>query len=66
MKNATVSNPAMINEFELIQACADFEKKNPNTLYDVRPGNDCIWISTTLLNLYYIFRDGKIADIQVD
>ena len=66
MKNATVHNGHLINEFELIVACDHFERTIPTTLYSVYPGNKCVWISAGSLNLYYIFRDGKIFDIQVD
>jgi hypothetical protein len=67
MKNATVFDPDLkLNEFELIRACDDFEKSTPNRLYNVYPGNDCIWINCGPLNVYYIFRDGQIVDVQVD
>lgn len=66
MKNATIHNAAQLNEFELILACADFEKRYPGDGYNVYPGNNCIWISAGLLDLYYIFRDGKIAEVQID
>ena len=66
MKNATVHDGHKINVFELMLACHDFEKNSNNRPYDVYPGNNCVWISSGGLNLYYIFRDGKIADIQVD
>ena len=66
MKNATVHNGNLINEFELIVACDHFERTIPTTSYNVYPGNNCVWISAGSLNLYYIFRDGKIADVQYD
>lgn len=68
MKNAgTIVHADKINSFELILACDQFEKSYPTYLnYTVRPGNDCIWISTGLLDFYYIFRDGKIVDVQID
>jgi hypothetical protein len=66
MKNATVHEGHMINEFELIQACDDFEKVYPVQKYNVYPGNECVWISTGVVNLYYIFQDGKISQVQVD
>lgn len=34
--------------------------------YDIRPGNDCIWVNYGQVNCYYIFRDGRIVDIQFD
>ena len=66
MKNATVHNGDQINEFELILACDDFERGSPDRLYDVYPGNNCVWISSGTMNLYYIFKEGKILDVQVD
>jgi hypothetical protein len=38
----------------------------PNMAYSTRKGNDCIWVSMGLVNMYFIIRDNKIADIQVD
>jgi hypothetical protein len=29
-------------------------------------GNDCIWVYYGNINLYYIFREGRIHDIQID
>jgi hypothetical protein len=66
MKNAIVHYGEQLNEFELILACDDFERNSPDRPYDVYPGNDCIWINQGPVNVYYIFRDGKIFDIQVD
>lgn len=34
--------------------------------YTIRPGNNCIWVSYGLVNAYYIFRDGRIVDVQID
>jgi hypothetical protein len=66
MKNATVLPGYNINSFELILACEDFETHNPDIRYEVRQGNNCIWISFGMVHMYYIFRDGKIVDVQVD
>ena len=54
-----------LNPFEVMLVAADLEKKGI-THYDMRPGNDCIWVNYGLVNCYYIFRNGKIADIQID
>lgn len=64
MKLATV-NPG-VNEFEAIQVGAYMEENYPGTYYVMTPGNDCVWVYWSFMNLYFIFRDGKIADIQVD
>ena len=36
------------------------------THYTMAKGNDCIWVYYGLMNLYYIFKNGKIHDIQID
>lgn len=66
MKNARVVNPGIMNEFEMIQVGDYMEQKHPDTLYTMLPGNECIWVYFGHLNLYFIFREGKIADIQID
>ena len=44
------------------------DNKYPNKLYTLKEGNNCIWVSTffPLVNMYFIIRDNKIADIQID
>jgi hypothetical protein len=66
MKNATIHHAELMNEFEMIQVAHHMEQTKPNVLYTMTPGNDCIWVYYGQLNLYYIFRNGKIADIQID
>jgi len=34
--------------------------------YAMRKGNACVWVSVGLCDMYFILRDGVIADIQVD
>ena len=53
------------NEFELILIQEDLRKKGI-TNYQTYPGNDAVWVSYGLVNSYYIFQNGRIADIQVD
>lgn len=36
------------------------------TVASIRPGNGCVWVSRGLVEEYYIFRDGRLVDIQVD
>ena len=59
----------MLNPIEVMQVEIDLEKKNIKD-YKLAPGNDCIWVqagsSSIPLNMYYIFRDGAIVDIQID
>jgi len=64
IKNATV-RPG-VNEFEAIQVGDYMEQHNPNAYYTMLPGNECIWVYFGHMNLYFIFREGKIADVQVD
>lgn len=54
-----------LNPFEVILVQADLESRNIKN-YDMRPGNDCIWVNYGLVNCYYIFHNGKIHDIQFD
>ena len=34
--------------------------------YTLTEGNDCIWAYYGRINEYYIFRNGELADIQID
>ena len=54
-----------MNEFEVLLVQDDLRKKGIEH-YTMRPGNDCIWVSYGLVECYYIFREGRIVDIQVD
>jgi len=54
-----------LNEFEVILVHEDMRQKGIVN-YSMRPGNDCIWVSYGLVNAYYIFRNGQIADVQID
>jgi hypothetical protein len=65
MNKATI-NPGLTNEFEILQVADWMEKNKPNAYYTMAPGNDCIWVYYSFVDMYFIFRDGKIVDIQVD
>jgi hypothetical protein len=54
-----------LNEFEVLQV-AEHMKKHGVESYTLTQGNACIWAYYGRINEYYIFRDGEIADIQVD
>jgi hypothetical protein len=54
-----------LNEFEVILVHEDMHQRGIVN-YEMRPGNDCIWVNYGLVNCYYIFRNGQIHDIQVD
>jgi hypothetical protein len=58
-------NYGMINEFEAILIMEDLRLRGI-TNYTMLPGNNCVWVSYGLVNSYYIFRNGQIADIQYD
>ena len=65
--NSTVTKSLGIemNEFEVILVHEDLHRKGIKN-YTMRQGNDCIWVSYGLVDCYYIFREGRIVDIQVD
>jgi len=66
MKNATLFRPELLNEFEVLQVADYMEQKYPDLRYTMAPGNQCIWVYYQSINLYFVFRAGKIAEIQVD
>ena len=53
------------NEFELILIQEDLKQKGI-TNYTIAPGNDCVWVWFRNQNWYYIFNEGRIADIVID
>lgn len=54
-----------LNSFEVLLVREDLKKKGISN-YEMRPGNECIWVNYGLVNCYYIFCNGKIVDIQFD
>jgi len=58
-----------INAFERMVVVDEMRKLGYNS-YEMRPGNECVWVSVPRggfsLEMYYIFRDGKLVDVQVD
>ena len=54
-----------LNPIEVMQVEIDLEKQGIKN-YRLARGNDCIWVKAGMLNMYYIFRNGAIADVQVD
>ncbi len=65
--NAMVTKSSWIemNEFEVMLVQEDLRQKGIEH-YTMRPGNECIWVTYGLVDCYYIFREGRIVDIQVD
>lgn len=64
-----ISMENALNPIEVMQVEIDLEEKGIKH-YKLAPGNDCVWVqagsASVPLNLYYIFRNGAIADVQVD
>ena len=59
-------HPAL-NPLEVIQVEDWMKRTKPTvTSYTMTQGNNCIWVYYSFMNLYFIFRDGKIVDIQID
>jgi len=58
-----------MNEFEVMLVQKDLQDKGYHN-HQLQPGNDCVWAAVRSgamwLDFYYIFREGRIADIQVD
>ena len=59
-----------VNEFEYLVVQKDMQDKGYDN-FSIRPGNGCVWASVSRgngiwLDFYYIFREGRIVDIQVD
>ena len=36
------------------------------TNFELRNGNNCVWVSYNSIDCYYIFKDEKLVNIQVD
>lgn len=54
-----------LNPLEVILVEDDMARKGIKG-YTMTKGNDCIWVYYGPMNLYYIFREGRIHDIQID
>jgi len=54
-----------LNEFEVLVVADRLEKQGVKS-YTLTQGNECIWAYYGRINEYYIFRDGALADIQID
>jgi hypothetical protein len=55
----------LLNPIEVMQVKIDLERQGIEN-YRLAQGNNCIWVQAGVVNMYYIFRDGAIADVQVD
>ena len=54
-----------LNSLEVMVVAEHLEKRGVAD-YTLAKGNDCIWAYYGQINEYYIFRDGRLADIQID
>jgi hypothetical protein len=59
-----------VNSLEALLVQKDMQDKGYDN-FRIRPGNDCVWASVSRgngiwLDFYYIFREGRIVDIQMD
>ena len=58
-----------VNPFELIVVMDKLRERGTQRA-TVMPGNDCVWVasgsSSCPINEYFIFRGGKLVDIQID
>ena len=65
MRDITI-NPTL-NPLEVIMVEDYMKERHPKvTAYTMTRGNDCIWVYYSYMNLYFIFKEGKIADVQID
>jgi len=65
-QNVRIVNGEQLNEFEIIKVADYMHRHYPEVHYTMTPGNNCIWVYYGSINQYFIFRDGGIADIQID
>ena len=54
-----------VNTFDRLLVIDDLLKRGV-TDYTMRAGNDCVWVSFGRVECYYIIRDGRIVDVQID
>jgi hypothetical protein len=58
-----------VNAFERLVIAEDLRQRGYDS-FEMRPGNECVWVSVPRggfsLEMYYIFRDGKLVDVQID
>jgi len=58
-----------VNAFERLIVAEDLRQRGYDS-FEMRPGNRCVWVSVPrggyYLEMYYIFQDGKLVDVQFD
>jgi hypothetical protein len=56
-----------LDPLQVIQVKDYMDQNSPKvTAYTMTLGNNCIWVYYSYMNLYFIFRGGKIVDVQID
>jgi len=64
---SNISIHPRLNPLEVILVEEYMTKNHPTvTAYTMTLGNACVWVYYSFMNLYFIFRDGKMVDIQID
>jgi hypothetical protein len=53
-----------MKNFEIVKEY--MANRYPDKTYAMRQGNACVWVSMGLVEMYFIVKDEKIVDIQVD
>ena len=65
MSNITIK--PTLNPLEVILVEEYMTRVFPNVkYYTMTEGNDCVWVYYGQMNLYFIFSDGKVVDVQID
>ena len=65
MSNITIK--PTLNPLEVILVEEWMTQRLPKvTHYTMTEGNDCIWVYYGSMNLYFIFRNSKVVDVQID
>lgn len=53
-----------MTDFEIVSEY--MERKYSGKTYAMRQGNNCIWVSIGMVDMYFTIKNDKIVDIQVD
>jgi len=54
-----------IQQFEVDQITASLAAQGV-TNFTMKRGNNCVWVSHGRVDAYYIFRNEKLVDVQID
>jgi hypothetical protein len=54
-----------MTDFEIVQEY--MTRRYPNAGYAIRKGNNCVWVTLNArVDMYFVVKNGKIVDIQID